>query len=199
MISEDGKKFTNHQAYNGKYRFFRSGRNLRILRDNNKWIALYIAYQNRKATIQGRTAEKLEGPWSMETSTVAFSGRPSQFFITRREDSYYLFQQMDVYHSDDLMNFPGEKIGELISGRNQRKFNPEIIAFQGNCYLATYDRNGVWLSKLKWVFKSGAEIADWQQKLKQKTDMKQEKRNRRRNKRTVKPAGKRGNGERSLN
>ena len=97
-----------------------------------------------------RTASKLAGPWSDPPTPVKTEGNPESPFLTRRGRHYYLFQQMEVYISDQPAHFGGEPLTHMTGIWYGGKWAPEVISTGGEDYLAGYGR-GLWVARLKWV------------------------------------------------
>jgi hypothetical protein len=155
-ISDDGKNFTDRTDNQGNHAFFEMGRDLMLYHENNTWHA-YFEYRGKMSM---RTAPKLEGPWSSSVTAIGNNGNPESPFMIKKGDTYYLWEQMKVFVSDNPTDFSDAPITKMTPGPVHGKYAPEILLVDGQYYIAAYEP-GIWLCKIKWVEKTTDEINEW--------------------------------------
>ncbi len=159
-VSDDGKTFMDMEAPGGGYNMFRMGRDLMIFRDDD---GTYYSYFEAGGDMQYRTAQSLTGPWSGGDSTsLGTSGNPESPFVVKMGDDYYLWEHMNVFHSDSCDSFPDEPVTKMTPGWFQGLWAPEIILHEGQYYVFGYiTGKGIWGGKMKWVERSWDDINAW--------------------------------------
>ena len=167
LLSDDGQDWRPHVNAAGDPEFFRMGRDVFVFHDapNRRWIAYYCgtveADGRRRGAMVARTAPAPEGPWSAEETPVRTEGNPESPFVVRRDDGYYLWQQMSVYRSADPLDFDGADLVAHMTGLwFNGKWAPEVIEDEGKWYLAGYGR-GIHVARIEWVPRSADQIAEW--------------------------------------
>lgn len=156
--SADGKNFTDIKSRDGSYRFFDMGRDLMIFHNtlNAQWYA-FFEYRGRMAA---RTARHPLGPWSKQVENLGHKGNPESPFMIQRGDDFYLWEQMNVFHSKDPMKFTERPIAHMTGIWYHGKYAPEIIIHDGQYYIAGYGK-GLWLARMQWEPRTMEEINAW--------------------------------------
>lgn len=166
MISPDGRAWTPHKNVAGESVFFQMGRDVCVFHDEaaKRWIAYYCGMAEvagrRHAAMVARTAPAPEGPWSEAETPVRTEGNPESPFVVRRGKHYYLFQQMNVFRSEDPLDFNRPQIAHMTGIWYNGKFAPEVIEDGGKFYIAGYGR-GIHVAAFEWQSKTPAEIETW--------------------------------------
>ncbi len=167
LTSPDGRDWQYAQNVHGHYKFFDMGRDVMLLddrQDNDRWIAYYTDGAADPQCVSARTAPKLTGPWSEDKYVCVYDGHSStpepiyafEFaespFVLRRESGYYLFAQLQVFHSGDPFSFTNRIANLEDRVWQHRCWAPEIITnAEGNQYIAAYRVDGIWMAELSWV------------------------------------------------
>ncbi len=169
MSSGDGVRFESF----GERAVFRMGRDVCVLDDreaSGRWIAYYTSPEpgvnpaTRDHTIRARTAERLEGPWSEEATEIPPLTPPPDGYpfvyaesplVVKRGGSYYRFEQLHVYRSDDPLKWDGPPVANLAPRDPLKRLAPEIVTREGRDYLLAYqwrgrDERGIFLAPLRW-------------------------------------------------
>ena len=169
MVSEDGINWERQMDYRGEPGFFRIGRDVLLFHDEDatgKWYAYYT--KNRMVQ---RRADNLLGPWSEQEYDIGNNGNPESPFILKRDGRYYLWEQMNVFISDNPEKFDGPQITftltppyeEYAHHKKRNVYAPEIIIDEdGQYYIAGY-ANGIFMAKLGWVERTPEDIRQWWQ------------------------------------
>ncbi len=164
LISDDGKNWTQHVAFDGDEHFFDMGRDVMVFdnrADDGKWVAYYTDPGTNPQSVAARTASSLEGPWSTSPVRNVYDGHSylptpsysnewaeSPFVVRRGENDYYLFAQRYVFHSTDPYTFDTAPITCLDGGS---EWAPELFEDEaGQWYIAYYKIFGIYLAKLEW-------------------------------------------------
>ncbi|HEV7300341.1 MAG TPA: hypothetical protein VGN72_13320 [Tepidisphaeraceae bacterium] len=172
LISDDGTNWSQHKDVKGDTAFFRMGRDIYVMHDEDRkrWIAYYTgAYKDadgkRHDGMVARTAPTPEGPWSEDIIPVRTKGNPESPFVVKHDGRFYLWQQMSVYVSDDPLDFNDDEslIAHMTGKWFDGKYAPEVIRDGDDWYVTGYSR-GIHLAKMRWVSKPESELAAWRPK-----------------------------------
>lgn len=169
MVSSNGVDFEPV----GKQAVFPMGRDVCILDDrqrSGKWIAYYTSPEKdinpatRDHTIRARTAEQLTGPWSKLAVEIPPITPPAEGYtfvyaesplVIHRNGYYYRFEQLEVFRSQDPLQWSGPPVARLAPKDPLKRLAPEIVTFDGQDYLLAYqwrgkDPRGIYLVRLAW-------------------------------------------------
>lgn len=164
MVSDDGKNWEHFKNGQGEWEFFEMGRDLMIFDDREKsgnWIVYYTTGGDYPQYVAARTSKTLNGEWSEEMMVYdgysntrhpiyrnEFAESP---FVIEHDGLYYLFAQMQVFVSDNPLDFTeNEKVAMLESSvYEERVWAPEIIIDDdGKKYIAAYRTDGIWMCEM---------------------------------------------------
>jgi hypothetical protein len=165
MVSEDGKNWEHIKNDNGSWEFFEMGRDLMIFDDrenSGNWIVYYTTGGNYPQYVAARTSKTLSGEWSDEMMVYdgysntrhpiyrnEFAESP---FVIEDEGLYYLFAQMQVFVSDDPLDFTENKKVAMLESSvyEERVWAPEIIiGNDGKKHIAAYRTSGIWICEMQ--------------------------------------------------
>ncbi len=165
LVSDDGRDWSVFRNTEGEEIIFQMGRDVMLFHDaaRSRWIAYYTGTHAGKGAMVARTASRLAGPWSKSETPVKTTGNPESPFVLRRGDRFYLFQQMEVYCSQDPLRFEGQPVTHLTGIWYSGKWAPEVVVHEGNYYVAGYGR-GIWLAEMQWETRTHEQIGKWRKK-----------------------------------